>query len=99
MQENLVFAIITPDIGLQPCNRIRNIDSHTRRSTNEHTRPPAEDTLPVCASCSHLLEHVSQVGTAVFGTPAFLFLGAHEGEAHEVLLEFGWGGGEAEIEG
>jgi hypothetical protein len=100
MQENLILGVIPPNIRLQSRDRIRNIDSHRRRPTHEDTRPASEDAFTIYTARRHLFQHVAEIGTAVLGAPAFLFhLGAHEGEAHEVLLELRGGGGEAEVEG
>jgi hypothetical protein len=100
MQENLILGVIPPNIRLQSRHRIRNIDSHRRRPTDENTCPASEDAFAINASRRHLLQHVAEIRAAVLGAPAFLLdLGAHEGEAHEVLLELGWCGWEAEVEG
>ena len=100
MQENLILTIITPNISLQSRNRIRNINSHARRPTHKDTRPPPKDALSIHTTSRHLLQHVSEIRTSVFGAPAFLlYLLPDEGEAHEVLLEFGRCGREAEVEG
>jgi len=94
MQINLIPPTISPHTPLQPRHTMRNIDPHPRRSTNEHTRPP---TSPLA---THLFDHERDIWPAVLGAPARLFGldgRGQEGEAHQVFLEFGRCGREAEV--
>ena len=93
MQKNLIRPLLTPNTPLQLCHRLTNTCPHIRRATNKNTRTPAKPLTQV-------LEQERNIRTPVLRAPAILLLdrSGEEGEAHEVLLELRWRGGEAEVE-
>lgn len=94
MQKHLVDPVPPPHLPLQPRHTPRDIGAHARRPTNKNTGPAPK-------APTHALEHVRNIRAPVLGAPSVLLDGAdagQEGEAHEIFLEHGGGGGEAEVE-
>lgn len=93
MEEDFIAVGIVPYTALELGDCVPYGHTHARGSANEDAGSSSE-------VFAKLTEGVGYVGATVFGAPSVLLLdgGWQEGEAHEILLELGWGGWETEIE-
>lgn len=93
VEEDFIAVGVVPNGALELRDGVAHGDAHAGWSADEDACSSSE-------VFAELAESVGYIGAAVFGAPSVLLLdcGGQEGEAHEILLEFGRGGGETEVE-